>query len=319
MVARLPRPDPYIAALLGLVVLASLVPVRGRAAEMFAHLTDAAIVLLFFLYGSRLAPRELLAGLAELRLHGLVLAFTFGVFPLLGVASRALVPALLTPELSAGVLFLSLLPSTVQSSIAFTSIARGNVAAALCSATVSNLLGVLITPLLVGLFLRHQGGELSSHAVQRIVLQLLAPFAAGQLLRRALLPFTQRHKRLLGYVDRASILMVVYGAFSESVVSGIWASLSASAIAGLLVVCGALLSLVLLATRLTSRALQLPVEDEIVLVFCGSKKSMASGLPMASVLFGATTVGAVVLPLMLFHQLQLLVCAWLARRYAERA
>jgi len=302
-----------------MVALASLLPVHGRGAIVFGHITDLAIALLFFLYGSRLAPRDVLDGMRDLRLHGLVLAFTYLVFPLLGLATRLLVPWLLTPQLYVGLMFLCVLPSTVQSSIAFTSMARGNVSAALCSASLSNLLGVLLTPLLVGLLLSQQGVQLAGHAIRDIALQLLLPFALGQLLRPYTTAFVTRNKRLLGLVDRGSILLVVYAAFSEGVVSGIWRTLDLRTLLLLFLMCALLLAIVLLLTTFVGRRLQLRVEDEIVLVFCGSKKSMASGLPMASVLFPAALVGGVVLPLMLFHQMQLIVCAWLARRYAERS
>ena len=312
------RVDPYLVALFGVVALASVLPARGVAAPFVDHLTDAAITLLFFLYGARLSPQEAWEGARNLRLHALVLAFTYGLFPLLGLATRLFVPWLVTPELYVGLVFLGALPSTVQSSIAFTSIARGNVAAALCAASASNLLGVLVTPLLVALLLSEQGASLSGHAVQKLVLQLLLPFALGQLLRPRIGGFVVRHKKVLGLVDRGSILLVVYSAFSEGVVAGIWQALSVGALLALGLLCTLLLALVLVLTTLTSRRLGFRKEDEIAIVFCGSKKSLASGLPMASVLFPASTVSLTVLPLMLFHQLQLVACAWLARRYAAR-
>jgi sodium/bile acid cotransporter 7 len=313
------RVDPYIAALFGCVALASVLPARGAGALALDHLTHAAITLLFFLYGARLSPRDAWEGARNVRLHLLVLVFTYLLFPALGLLTQLLVPSVLTPELYVGLIFLCALPSTVQSSIAFTSIARGNVAAALCSASLSNLLGVLVTPLLVGALLRGAGVSFSTDAIQKLVLQLLVPFFAGQLLRPRIAGFVTRHKYVLGLVDRGSILLVVYTAFSEGVVAGIWHQLSPLALSALLLVNAALLALVLVITTALSRRLQFSKEDEITIVFCGSKKSLASGLPMASVLFPAATVGLAVLPLMLFHQLQLMVCAWLARRYAERA
>ncbi|HVZ32091.1 MAG TPA: bile acid:sodium symporter, partial [Polyangiaceae bacterium] len=197
-------------------------------------------------------------------------------------------------------------------------IARGNVAAALCAATLSNLLGVLLTPLLVALLLQREGVSLSGSVLEHLALQLLAPFFAGQMLRPRIAGFVERHRRVLGLVDRGSILLVVYAAFSEGVVAGIWGRLSPGALAALLGVDAALLALVLYLTRTLSRRLGFSKEDEIVAVFCGSKKSLASGLPMATVLFPQAAVSAMVLPLMLFHQLQLMACAWLARRYAAR-
>src|SRR6478735_10706343 len=205
------RVDPYILLLLVTVGVASLLPARGIIALGVAHATTIAIGLLFFLYGARLSTRAALAGARHWRLHGLVLAFTFLVFPLLGLTCRVLVPDVLTPELYAGVMFLCCLPSTVQSSIAFTSIAKGNVAAAICSASFSNLIGIVLTPVLVTVFLVTQtGGGVSLVAVRDIALQLLAPFVAGQLSRKWIGRFVARHKQMLGYVDRGSILLVVY-------------------------------------------------------------------------------------------------------------
>jgi sodium/bile acid cotransporter 7 len=312
------RLDPYILLLLVTVGIASLLPARGIVAVEFTHATTIAIGLLFFLYGARLSTHDALVGLRHWRLHGVILAFTFLVFPLLGLLSRALVPDVLTSDLWAGVMFLCCLPSTVQSSIAFTSIAKGNVAAAMCSASFSNLIGIVLTPALVTVFLVTQtGGGVSLVAVRDIVLQLLVPFVAGQLLRRWIGGFIARHKQVLGYVDRGSILLVVYAAFSEGVVAGIWSRLTIHSLL-LFLTKASILGTVIGSTMWTARRLGFSTEDQIAIVFCGSKKSLASGLPLASVLLPAAAAGLMVVPLMLFHQMQLMVCAWLARRYALR-
>jgi sodium/bile acid cotransporter 7 len=314
LLSRLPL-DPYILAILTMVGLASILPVRGSAAVGAGYATSAAIALLFFLHGAKLQPRAAMAGARHWRLHAVIFASTFLLFPMLGLAAHALAPGLLTPPLWSGVLLLCVLPSTVQSSIAFTSIARGNVPAAICAATASNLLGILLTPLLAGLLLRTRGG-FSFHAIGDVTLQLLLPFAAGQLARPWLANWAVRNRGLLGLVDRGSILLVVYAAFSEGVAHGIWHQLDLSALATLFVLDAALLATVLAATAGISRALGFARADAVAIVFCGSKKSLASGLPMASVLFAGQPVGLIVLPLMLFHQIQLMACATLARRYA---
>jgi sodium/bile acid cotransporter 7 len=249
-----------------------------------------------------------------------VFASTFLLFPLLGLAAKLLVPGVLTPELYVGLMFLCCLPSTVQSSIAFTSIARGNVAAAICSASLSNLIGIVLTPLLVALllFAGTRGGGASLDSVREIMLQLLVPFVTGQLLRRWIGGFVTKHKKVLGYVDRGAILLVVYAAFSTGVVAGIWGRLPPVSLVLLLVVNIVLLTIAMVTTAVAARRLGFSREDEIAIVFCGSKKSLASGVPMATVLLPAATVGLTVLPLLLFHQIQLMVCAWLARRYAAR-
>jgi solute carrier family 10 (sodium/bile acid cotransporter), member 7 len=315
---RLLRIDPYIAAIFGCVLLASVFPAHGLGAVLVGHAIDVAIVALFFLYGVRISPQDALEGARNLKLHALVLAFTYLVFPLLGLLTLPLSGSLLAPELYVGLIFLCALPSTVQSSIAFTSIARGNVAAALCAASASNLLGVVITPVLVGLLLSKQGVSFSSSSIEKLVLQLLLPFFVGQLVRRWILGFVTKHKQVLGYVDRGSILLVVYGAFSEGVVSGLWSRISLAEFAVVFLLAALLLAIVLTLTTLISRRLGFSTEDEITIVMCGSKKSLASGVPIATVLFPPAAVGVTVLPLMVFHQLQLVVCAWLARRYAHR-
>jgi len=205
----------------------------------------------------------------------------------------------------------------VQSSIAFTSIARGNVPAAICAASASNLAGILLTPLLVGLLMNaHAGFSLSS--VGDVALQLLLPFALGQLGRPVIGAFLRRHAAVTSYVDRGSILLVVYGAFSAGVASGVFRGVDAIDLVWVLGLDALLLASVLCITTLGSRWLGLPTDDEIAIVFCGSKKSMASGIPMANILFPTDTVGLIVLPLMLFHQIQLFACAFLAQRYAAR-
>ena len=315
---RLRRPrrmpiDPYILLLLATVGAAALFPARGTAADVASGASTAAIALLFFLYGARLSTREALAGLRHWRLHVTVLACTFAVFPLLGLAARGLVPVILTHPLYQGLLFLTLVPSTVQSSIAFTSMARGNVPAAICAGSFSSLVGIIATPLLAASLLGGSGGGFSADSLLKIVLQLLVPFLAGQLLRRWIGSFVTRHKKVLGLVDRGSILLVVYTAFSQGMVQGVWHQVSPLRLGGLLVVEAVLLAVMLLLTWYGGKALGFGREDRITLQFAGSKKSLAAGLPMASVLFGPQASLAV-LPLMLFHQMQLMVCAVIAKR-----
>ena len=311
-------PSNFTLALLLTVLLATLLPVSGQAALMFNDATILAIGLLFFMHGAKLPRETLMAGVRHWRLHLTVLAFTFVFFPLLGWLLKPVLSAWMTPDLYMGMLFLCVLPSTVQSSIAFTSIARGNVSAAICSATASNLLGVFLTPLLVSLLVVAHSGATSWDSVLRISCQLLLPFIAGQFARRWIGAWVQRHTKVLSMVDQSSILLVVYTAFSEAIMEGLWTKLSLSAIAGLTISCCILLTIVLVLTGAVSRRLGFNKQDEIAVVFCGSKKSLSSGVAMAKVLFVSSMVGSIVLPLMIFHQIQLMVCAVLAERFAKR-
>ena len=289
-------------------------------ARFFEGLTVAAVGLLFFLHGAKLSRQAIVAGLSHWRLHLVVVASTFVLFPLLGWVLRPVLQPLVTPDLYLGVLFLCALPATVQSAIAFTAMARGNMPAAICSASASTLLGIVITPLLTGLLLSRTAAAQHDalESIGRIMLQLFVPFIAGHLLRPWIGGLTQRHAPVLKFVDQGAILLVVYTAFSAAVVEGLWRQMPLPALAGLLVVCAVILALALCFTTWLSRRLGFSKEDEVTIVFCGSKKSLASGVPMAKVLFAAHAVGAMVLPLMVFHQMQLMVCAVLAQRYARR-
>ena len=317
-------PDNFTLALLGTVTVASVLPASGVAAQALEGLTVAAVALLFFLHGAKLSRDAIVAGLSHWRLHLVVVGATFVLFPLLGWALRPVLQGLVTPGLYTGILYLCVLPATVQSAMAFTAMARGNMPAAICSASASTLLGIVITPVLVGLLLpeaQHTAGSAQPDAlanIGRIMLQLLVPFVAGHLLRPWIGGFVKRRAAVLKFVDQGSILLVVYTAFSAAVVEGLWQQLPLPALLGLLVVCAVLLALALVTTTWAARRMGFSKEDEITIVFCGSKKSLASGVPMAKVLFASHAVGAIVLPLMVFHQMQLMVCAVLAQRYARR-
>ena len=211
------RIDPFIIGLLIAAALGFAVPARGMAATAVDVLKAIAIGLLFFLQGVRLQREAIIAGMTNWRLQSLTLASTFLVFPLLGMLLHAVIPGLLDESLWFGVLFLCALPSTVQSSIAFTSIARGNVPAAICAATASNLLGIVLTPVLVTLLLNMHASASPATQIQAIVQQLLLPFIAGQMLSRWLRAWALRHPVLVSITDRGSILLVVYAAFSAAV------------------------------------------------------------------------------------------------------
>ncbi|MDK8531822.1 bile acid:sodium symporter family protein [Corynebacterium marquesiae] len=318
MLQRLKKPDPLIVLIILAVIIAIIAPARGNFADIFGQLTNVAIALLFFLYGARLPTQEALNGLKHWRLHLTILAFTFVFYPLIGIALRPLT-AVISHDMYLGILFLTLVPSTVQSSVAFTSIAKGNVAGAIVSASASNLVGVIITPLLV-MLLMGTGGEvhIDTSVFSEIALLLLAPFVLGQLTRRWAGKVAQSKATKL--VDRGSIAMVVYSAFSKGVVDGIWSSISLWDLAFLVVFAAAFVAFMLWLTRKASQKMGFNRADTIAIEFCGSKKSLATGLPMASVIFasGGASLGLLILPLMIYHQVQLMMCSWLAARYAQR-
>ena len=311
--------DRFLLAIITAAALASIFPATGGWVTVLQWATTIAIGLLFFLYGVRLSPGETLAGLKHWRLHATILSFTYVLFPVLGLVAVALTGPVLAPGLQSGLLYLTLVPSTVQSSIAFTSIARGNVAGAVVSASASNILGVFLTPLLCWLLLSSTGRvTFTTSTIVEIVLQLFVPFVLGQLSRRWTEGFVTAHPRLK-LVDRGSIVLVVYSAFSAGMREGMWSETSWTDLAIVLAVCVVLLALMLWLTWWTARHLGFNRADAIAIQFCGTKKSLASGLPMAGVLFVGQPLGLLIVPLVLFHQAQLMACSALAGRYARSA
>lgn len=306
--------------MLGAVSVALLVPQVGRS-DGPLHLgtmTGFGVALVFLLHGANLAPDRLLAGVRNWRLHLFVQLCTYALFPLIGLAIAVTLDGHVAAPLITGVFFLCVLPSTISSSVAFTAMAGGNVAAAVFNATLSNFIGILVTPLLISQWLHASGGGLPiGKAILGISLQLLLPFVLGQLLRPHLHAFLVRHKAAVHRLDRGVIVLIVFSSFSDSAAAGLWSGSGWWIVLQALGLSMAILAGVLSLTRLVARRMGFSVEDEIVAVFCGSKKSVASGIPMARLLFGTQPeAGLIVLPALLYHQLQLLVCAHLARRYA---
>ncbi len=313
----LPKIDKFTMALVATVLLATVLPARGGFVPVVDYLGRGLIILLFFMHGANLSRDVVIASLGQWKLHLMVLASTYVLFPLIGLALYPLSGHGIDPSLYTGLLFLCCLPSTVQSSIAFTSIARGNVPVAICAASASNLFGIVLTPLLTGLLLASQSA-ITFDAVGSIVGTILVPFALGQMLHSRIGGWIKAHKPTLGLVDRGSVLVMVYAAFGKAVIDGLWHMVSAADLLILILFCILILAVVMIVLRTVARATHLSHGDEAALLFCGSKKSLITGVPMASVLFPAATVGAIVLPLMMFHQIQLLVCAVIARAYERR-
>lgn len=311
-------PDPFIPALLGTILLATLFPASGAVASTVGTLATAAVMLLFFLHGVKLPRENLVAALVHWRLHALILGTTYILFPLAGMALSSAWPGLLPDNLWTGVLFLCALPSTVQMSIAFTSLAKGNVAASVTSAAASNMLGIALTPLIAGTLLHASGGDVPLSGIWKVVLQLLLPFVVGHLLRPVLLDWANRRKKLITLSDRFTILVAVYSAFSAAVLAGIWSQVPLTTLLILAAICAALLTLGMLVTTHGARLAGFSPPDQRTALYCGSFKSLVSGVPMARVLFPSAEIGAIILPIMIYHQLQLMFSATLAPRQASR-
>ena len=313
----LTRIDPLVAGIIVSALIAFVLPARGAFADGFGVAVKLAIALLFFLYGARLSTREALNGLTHWRLHAAILACTFVVYPLIGILLRPL-SAVVSPELYQGILFLTLVPSTVQSSVALTGIARGNVSGAVVAASLSSLVGVVATPLLAMLLMRSSGGVLIDASVfLDISIQLLLPFLLGQLAHNFLPPVREiAASKATKIVDRGAIWMVVYSAFSQGVVAGVWTQLPLWQILFLIVFAAALVVAMLWVTGWVPGKLGFNPADTVAIQQCGTQKSLATGLPMASVMFGGATLGTLIIPLMIYHMTQLVICSSYVSRYA---
>lgn len=304
------------------VLLAILWPDVGKTGGPLRSeiLAPLGIALVFLLHGLGLSPARLLEGITNWRLHLLVQAFTFGVFPLLFVLVDLVAGGLIAPDLRLGFLFLCVLPSTISSSVALTAVAGGNVPGAIFNASISSVIAVVLTPVLLELIARTPVGALSlPEAIGQLGAMVIVPMAIGQLLRPVLGSRAEPVKKATDGVDRFVVLLLIYASFSDSIASGVFNDHPPTIFAVTAVGVSALLALVLMLTTTLARTLGFGREDEIAAVFCGSKKSMATGIPIARVLFGAhPALGLIVLPLLFYHQLQLVVGAVLASRYAER-
>jgi sodium/bile acid cotransporter 7 len=309
--------DLFVLLLLTTLAGAALFPPRDEFGPALATAGGVAVAVQFFISGLRLPSSAAVQGLKAWRLHLVIVSFSFGIFPLLGLGVAAGSSWYLSHELVAGLLFLTMLPTAVQTATTFTGIAKGHTAAAVAAASISNLLGIMVTPLLAALVLgSYSGMNISSAA--RIAVQIVAPFILGQLLHKLTIKWTERRALPLKIVDRAAILLVVYGAFGAAVADGLWQKLPPAQLIVTAGICAVMLALMLSVTALAGRKLGFTQADATAIMFCGSEKSLATGLPLSAILFHGPLGGVVILPVIMYHAMQLIVCASVARRMAKR-
>lgn len=311
--------DRFTILLIVMVILASLMPISGLATDIFSVITSMAIAILFFLHGAKLSREAVVQGIMHWKFHVVVFAFTFALFPLLGLLAKPVLLPMLGKELYWGFLFMCFLPSTVQSSIAFTSVAKGNVASAVCSASFSNIVGMFITPVLVSVFIlgQSQHGFNPTSSIIQITLLLLLPFILGQMLRPYVYPLMLKKPGIVKAFDQGTILMVVYAAFSGAVVAGLWQEVSWQTLLVLTLACSIFLTIIMLLALYIPKWLGFNRADQVAMFFCSSKKTLASGVPMAQILFIGQSLGMIVLPIMIFHQIQLMVCGIIANYWSK--
>lgn len=314
-------PDRFISGIMLMIVLAWLVPGIGGQSSLI-HLKDLikyGIALLFFFYGLRLSPEKLVYDLKNWRLHLLIQSVSFLVFPLLILIFRPLLKGTEGEVLWLAVFFLAALPSTVSSSVVMVSIAEGNIASAIFNASISGLIGIIVTPLWMGIFLEKQSEAFAfSDVLIDLTKQILIPVIAGLMLHRFWGKWATRNKKYLSMFDQSVILSIVYSSFSDSFTNGVFHGISWT---DLILLSGSVIILffaVFNLTRWVSGWMKFSREDRITIIFCGSKKSLVHGSVMASVLFaGSSTGGIALVPVMIYHAFQLFYVSVMARKYSK--
>ncbi|MEZ9906281.1 bile acid:sodium symporter family protein [Vibrio breoganii] len=322
-IVRKLKKEWFLVGMVLAIALATITPDLGKTggAIHLDKLTGIGVAIVFFLHGLGLAPSAIKAGLSNWRLHLFIQSATFIFYPLLWVIFGDLFLAYMPSALAFGFCYLFVLPSTVSSSVAMTSVGKGNVPGAIFNASLSSIIGVLITPFLIQLFMGFEGAQLNlMDSVISIAKLLLLPMLVGQLARPLLLAFAEKHKAVVNKVDKYVILLIVYNAFCDSVANGIWHTFSIAMLATTIAVCVAVLMVMIHFFQWGARKSAFSHEDEVAAVFCGTKKTLAAGVPMAAVIFGSDpSLGMILLPIMLYHPIQIFYCAVMANRYAKSA
>jgi sodium/bile acid cotransporter 7 len=311
------RIDPMVKLITCALLLATVLPVRGKSHEWAQLVANAAVFLLFLLYGLKLSRREVLAGLGNHRLLVPLVAWVFGAMSLAGWllwnASIGFVPT----ALALGFLYLGVLPSTVQSATAYSSLAGGNVASSVVAAALINIVGVFVSAPLFSVLAGSHAAAFHGEALVKVVTMLLLPFVIGQIAQGFTRTWVAGHKSLITFMDRASIGIAVYVAFSGAVEQGIWTRVDALGWIAVLLGCALAMVFGYGGAWLLGGLLKLPRGDRISLLFAGAQKSVAMGAPLATVLFAPAQAGIIILPLLVYHLVQMIVAAPMATRLRQ--
>lgn len=308
------RIDPMVRLIVAAIVLATVAPVTGALRDGVQHAANAAVFVLFLLYGLKLARGEVLAGLGNMRLLLPLLAWVFGAMAAGGWAVWQASLSVLPPVLALGFLYLGVLPSTVQSATVYSSMAGGNVASSVIAAALLNIAGVFISAPLFSLLAGGSAGGLQGSALVKVMTMMLLPFVLGQLGQSVAASWVKAHKPLVSFLERGTIGLAVYVSFSSAVEQDIWGRVDAGAWGVMLLACALLLVLGYGGSWLLGRMLGLSRGDRIAMVFAGAQKSVAMGAPLATVLFPPAVAGIVLLPLLVYHLAQMIVAAPIAVR-----
>ena len=313
--------DLFIALLLGMILLAWLVPGIGVTDKWYSldSLSGIGISFIFFFYGLKLSPSQVMQGLNNYRLHFLVQFSTFVLFPIIVILFYPLIHSEDGHLLWLAVFFLAALPSTVSSSVVMVSMAKGNVSGSIFNASISGLIGIIATPLWMGLFMRGDSHGFSFlDSLLSLSTKILLPVIVGMILHRYFGKIAIKNSKTLAWFDKSVILAIVYKSFSSSFTSGLFDSISLADLGILFVAIIALFGLIFQIINLISKQLKFNREDRITALFNGSKKSLVHGTVFSKVLFsGMATQGIFIIPIMIYHALQLIVISFIAQKMSK--
>lgn len=309
----------FISALLASIVIAYFFP-QGPELFPLTTITDIGIGFIFLFYGLKLSPAQFRTGLSNYRSHILIQLTTFVVFPLLVLLFLPLFQEGSGSELWISLFFLGALPSTVSSSIVMVSLAKGNLPTAIFNASLSGLIGIIATPLWLGFFLKNNADFQFTDILFKLFLQIILPLGLGLLLQKSFGDLARKHSTRLAYFDKSIIALIIYTSFSTSFASGLFTTMASTDLLKLFLLVLTLFFFVYLGLGLVCKSLGMSIPDTITAKFCGTKKSLVHGSVMVKVIFGSSaSTGLILLPVMLYHALQLLVIAIFAESYRKRS
>ncbi|MBK9509547.1 MAG: bile acid:sodium symporter [Cytophagaceae bacterium] len=316
------KPDNFILALIVVVTLAYFFPNFGTKESGFPidSVASLGVALIFFFYGLKLSPEKLKSGLKNWKLHVLVQLSTFLLFPIIILLFRPLAQNEHFQNIWLGFLFLAALPSTVSSSVVMVSLAKGNVPTAIFNASISGLIGILITPVWMGFFIKQSGNEYELSSIYlKLLFEILLPVVLGLSLQKFLGKYAQKYSAYLTTFDKSVILLIIYKSFAVSFSTGVFSSVKIKDLIFISVATFILFFVVYFVTGLLSKSLNFNREDQITAQFCGTKKSLVHGTVFSKILFPASMpLGIILLPLMIFHAFQLFVVSIIATEMGKK-
>ena len=314
--------DKFVLAIIAFVFLAWLFPqpAGGHSGIILDHISTTGISLIFFFYGLRLSSEKIKLGLKNWKLHILVQTTTFFLFPLIVLLLYPFIQNEQQEILWLGLFFLAAVPSTVSSSVIMVSIGKGNIPGAIFNASISGIIGIIVTPLWMGVFIQQtQPGFDFTEVYFRLVLGIILPVIIGVIMQRRLYSFALKYSRELSTFDKSVILLIVYRSFATSFNDAVFKSVGIIDLTILVIIVVVLFFLLYGLVYAFSALLKFKREDKITALFCGSQKSLVHGTVFANILFaGFHAAGLILIPLMLFHSLQIFVISIIAARYGSK-